>query len=343
VSYPWLFESNFEAGSNAEWDSETDTGSKLDFPHYSALSRIPGMPAPYRGAYCMRIQCGDTNDHTLIEGDIDIATGATRYFRWYMFISENFAATADDNFSIFELQQAAGTQVYVVGITIEADDETCKLWVAEDDTPETTSGNTLPKGRWFTVEVEANVDTGAANGDITVYIDGSEWVSLTTAVQNAAAIGRGVLGTQATAATTTGTILFDQFVMDDARVYGFNERFPTTVKLTKSGHVFVGPGCIEGITILSTNGTADVYDTDTANTNDASARRIALDTGGNFVSNSSVTKFERGCYVSIGGTNPEVEVRLSRKAGQDGGPTAHWSDGAIRTYGQKRNDRPHNV
>ncbi len=343
MAHPFIFEDNWESGGVTAWDSETDTGSKLDVVHYTTLAKIPGMPAPYRGAYCMRIQCGDTNDHTLIEGDIDIATGATRYFRWYMFIAESFAATADDNFSIFELQQAAGTQVYVVGITIEADDETCKVWVAEDDTPETTSANVLPKGRWFTVEVIANVDTGAANGDISVYIDGGEWVSLTTTVQNAAAVGRGVLGTQATAATTTGALLFDQFVMDDAQVYGFNERFPTTVRITKSAHVFVGPGCIESISILSSTGTADVYDTDTANTNDVTAKRIQLDAAGNYLSNEAVVPFQRGCSVSIAGTNPVVEVRLSRKAGQDGGPTAYFSDGAIRTYAQKRTARPLNV
>jgi hypothetical protein len=211
--------------------------------------------------------------------------------------------------------------------------------VAEDDTPETVSGNVLPKGRWFCVEVEANVDTAAANGDITVYIDGTEWVSLATPVQNAAAVGRGVLGTQATLSTTTGTILFDQFVMDDARVYPFNERFPTTVRATKSGHIFVGPGSIESISLISSTGTVSVYDTDTANSNDASSRRIALDAGGNYLSNSELTRFERGCYLSISGTNPEVEVRLSRKAGQDGGPTAYFSDGAIRTYGQKRKAR----
>ena len=340
MAYPWIFESNFEAGTNAEWDSEGDTGSKLDFPHYTTLAAIPGMPAPYRGAYCMRIQCGDTNDHTLIEGDIDIATGATRYFRWYMFISSDFSATADDNFSIFELQQAAGTQVYVVGIQIEADDETCKVWVAENDTPETVSGNVLPKGRWFLVEVVANVDTAAANGDITVYIDGGEWVSLATAVQNAAAVGRGVLGTQATLSTTTGTLLFDQFVMDDAQVYGFNQRFPTTVRLTKSAHVFVGPGAIESISLLSATGTADVYDTDVANTNDASAKRIELDSGGNYVSNDSMTQFDRGCYVVLAGTNPVVEVKLSRTAF---GPTAYFSDGAIRHYASRRTPRPLNV
>lgn len=345
MSFPWVFHSNFAAGTNAEWDSESDTGSLLDFPHYSTLAKIPGMPAPYSGAYCMRIVLGDTNDHVLVEGDIDIATGTTRYFRFPMYIASDLAATANDNFSIFELQQAAGTQVYTVGITITATTDRCALWVGEADTPETTSGIQLPVGKWFVVEVEANVDTAAANGDITVYVDGTEYVSLATPVQNAAAVGRGVYGTQVTAATTTGTLLFGELIMDDARIYPPNERFPTTVRVTKTQTVFVGPGYIEGATILSANGTMDVYDTDTANINDLQAKKVELNTGGNFVSNDGLVYFERGCHVVLGGTNPYGEIKLVRNSAQPGvrGPTAYFSDGAIRLYGSKRVDRPQNI
>lgn len=340
MASPYIFHSNFAAGSAAEWDSESDTGSRLDFPHYTTLAAIPGMPAPYSGAYCMRIRLGDTNDHTLIEGDIDIATGTTSYFRFPLFISNDTAATADDNFSILELQQAAGTQVYVVGLQIEADDEQLKIWVAENDTPETVSTNTMPKGRWCIVEVVANVDTAATNGDISVYVDGGLYVSLATTVQNAAAVGRGALGTQATLSTTTGTLLFGEFIMDDAQLYVPNQRFPDTVRLTKTQSVFVGPGAIDAATILSATGTLDIWDTDTANTNDASAKRIQLDAAGNFVSHDSKVQFLRGCYAVLGGTNPVAEIRLHKGPT---GPTAHWSDGAIKRYASQRKSRAGNV
>lgn len=345
MAFPYIFQANFESGSNAEFDSEADTGSRLDFPHYTTLAAIPGMSAPYSGAYCMRIQCGDTNDHTLIEGDIDIATGATRYFRWQMFISNDFAATADDNFSIFELQQAAGTQVYVVGLTITAATDTLAFWVSETDTPETTGSINAPKGRWFTVEVIANVDTAATNGDITVNIDGGQHVSLATTVQNAAAVGRGALGTQATAATTTGTILIDDFVMDDAQLYPVRERWPHTIRLTKTAHAFVGPGWIESVTLLSSNGTVAVYDTDVANTNDEQSKLIELDQSKSLIGNDTPTYFERGCYVVLTGTNPVAEVKLVRVGRDRGmfGPIAYSSEGAIRNYAQKRADRPGNV
>lgn len=347
MAHPYIFHSNFEAGSNAEWDSETDTGSKLDFPHYSTLARIPGGGTPYSGAYCARIELrpADTNDHTLTEGDIDIATGVTRWFRWAMFLSADFGSTADDNFSILELQQAGGTQVYVVGLTVTAATDAVTVWVAENSTPETTSTVELPKGKWFILEVTANVDTAAANGDITVYLDGGEIVSLATAVQNAAAIGQGVLGTQNTLSTTTGVILIDDFVMDDAQLYVPRQRWPHTIRLTKTAHAFVGPGWIESVTLLSSNGTVAVYDTDVANTNDEQSKLIDLDQSKSLIGNDTPTYFERGCYVVLAGTNPVAEVKLVRTGRERGifGPIAYGGEGAIRNYGYKRADRPGNV
>jgi hypothetical protein len=56
VAFPFLLESNFESGSNAEWTSETDTVSQLDFPHYSELARYPWKTCvPFQGAYCARV------------------------------------------------------------------------------------------------------------------------------------------------------------------------------------------------------------------------------------------------------------------------------------------------
>ena len=68
MAAPVNFASHFDmvaaqVGDGGNWDSEADTGSKLDFPHYSELVRSTGSPVPFRGAYCMRIQPGDTNDH----------------------------------------------------------------------------------------------------------------------------------------------------------------------------------------------------------------------------------------------------------------------------------------
>ena len=123
MAFPFVLESNFEAGTNGEWTSETDTGSQLDFPHISELVGKSGIGQlmPFRGAFCARWVLGaNTTDAFLTSTSIDIADAATSYFRWYMFFATNFAATAADVVSIFKLRQAgAGTVEFTVGINCD--------------------------------------------------------------------------------------------------------------------------------------------------------------------------------------------------------------------------------
>jgi hypothetical protein len=336
MAFPWIFQSNFESGSNAEWDTETDTGSLLDFPHYSTLSTIPGAPAPFRGAYCMRINCGDTNDHTLTEGDIDIADAGTAYFRWYMFVHSNFTATADDIFNIFELQQAGGTVEMSVSMQITAATNLLEIGFG-DGTAQSSFVAWPGRNRWVCVELLATVSTGGA-GVATLFLDGTQ-VQTATSLTQAAAVGQGVLGTQNTLATTTGMLFFDQFVMDDARIYPISNRFPHEVLLTKSGHVFVGQGIIENVSLLSGAGTdcvLSLFDTDVANTNDASNVKLELK---NLSNNELVdpagtpAHFQRGCYVSLSGTTPRAIVKVCQAQG-------YWSDGRIKQHGARRKAAP---
>lgn len=339
MSFPFIFESTFEQGSNAEWDSgsESDTGSLLDFPHYSELAAIPGAPMPYRGAYCMRIKPGDTNDHTLTEGDIDIGDGVTRYFRWYMFVSPDFTATADDTFNIFELQQAGGTVEQSVGMRVTASSNLLEIGVGDGTAP--TNFVPFTRGKWTCVELLSTVSTGGA-GAMTLYIDGGSAIALTSLTQ-AAAVGQGVLGTQDTLATTTGTMYFDQFAMDDARLYPIQERFAPQINVTKSTHIFVGPGAVDGASLLTTasDNTMVLYDTDTAETTTATSVVANLDDAG-ITGVSGPIFFKRGCYATLGGTNPAGIVYLPKSRLEPGvfGPL-HYSHAGMKNYGLTRKSR----
>ncbi len=337
MAFPWIFESNFEVGDNTEWDSETDTGSKLSIAHFSTLANIPGSAMPYRGAYAMLVdlRSGDTNDHTLTEGDIDIADAATRYFRFYLHASKDFTATADDVFNIFELQQVGGTVESSLGMQITAASNLLEIGIGDGTAP--TTFVTFPRGRWVCVELLATISTGGA-GVLTLFLDGSQVATLTT-LTNAAAVGQGVLGTQNTLSTTTGCLVFDQFVMDDARIYPISQRWPEEVLLTKSGHVFVGPGYIENATLLSGAGTdcvLSVYDTDQAKTLDASNVKLELK---NVANNDPVdpagvpVQLNRGCYVVLSGTTPRAMIKVSRTQ-------VYGSEGRIRQYGMERRNTP---
>lgn len=341
MAFPYNFQSNFEGGVLTEWDSTT--GSFISAPHYSKLAGIPGMPAPYKGAFCMMVDLrgGTTADQTVTEADIAIADAATRYFRFAIYPGPNFTATADDVFNIFELQQTGGTVEMSLGMRVTAATNLLEIGVGDGTAPSSYVG--IQRGRWTIVELEATVSTGGS-GTMTLYLDGAQKIALTTLTQ-AAAVGKGVFGTQDTLATTTGILLFDDFLMDDARLYPPNERFPSTVRVTKTRHIFVGPGWIESATILATNAQMTIYDSDSAGSLDGQSAVITLDTGGNkFVSNDSPTYFERGCYVVLAGTNPFGEVKLVRSGGDRGvfGPVCN-NDANIRNHGFKRKPRILNV
>jgi hypothetical protein len=108
----------------------------------------------------------------------------------------------------------------------------------------------------------------------------------------------------------------DQFVQDDLRIYPIVDRFPRQLLMTKSGHVFVGPGMIENASLLSGAGTDNVlsiYDTNRANTN--SSLKVGLElknvTASDIVDPAGVpVNVARGCYVVLTGTNPRAMINI---------------------------------
>ena len=337
MAFPWIFESNFEQGTNGEWDSESDTGSLLDFPHYSTLSNRDTAPVPYRGAYCMRIRPGDTNDHTVTEGDIDIADQATAFFRWYLFVSSDFTATADDVFSIFELQQAGGTVESTVGMQITAATNLLEIGIGDGTAP--SSYVSFPRNKWVCVELQAKISTTGV-GTLTLFLDESEVIALTS-LTNAAAVGTGVLGTQLTLSTTGvgGGIYFDQFVMDDLRIYGLPIRYPESLLMTKTGHAFVGTGQVLNASLLSgaaTDNVLQIIDTDQNNTTHVGRMKLELKnvTNNDMVDPAGVpVDVQRGCYVVLTGTNPRAMISIGHAQG-------YYSKGRIKQHGVQWKNTP---
>lgn len=339
MAHPWIFESNFEAGTNAEWDSETDTGSLLDFPHFSKLARWERVGMPYHGAFCMRVQMGDTNDHTLIEGDIDIADTVTRYSSFYLNIALDAGATSDDTFNIYEVQGTANAVENAVGLRVTA--ATDKFEIGVGNTAPTVFAS-ISKGVWHHVELVSVIQTGGT-GTATLWLDGAQVAQVTTLTNTA--VLRGVLGTQDTLSTTTGTILFDEFRFDDGQIYPNRNRWATQRTFTKNAHFFVGPGSISSVTLLEGT-TCHLYDTDTANVNDAQGFVVEL-TSSTHTSATGPFTFDRGCYVVLTGTTPRASITLVHGAEicVEMGVTkpVFYSEAGMRHYGLVRNPRPQNV
>jgi hypothetical protein len=148
-----------------------------------------------------------------------------------------------------------------------------------------------------------------------------------------------VLGTQDTLATTTGALYFDQFVMDDTRIYGIPIQYPEEVHMTKTGHIFVGAGRIDNVTLLSGAGTdcvAQLYDTDVNNTNHVGRLKLELRNiaSGEMVDPAGVpVDVQRGAYLVLSGTTPRAIVKIGRAQG-------YFSQGRIKQHGAERKGAP---
>lgn len=342
MAFPFIVENNFETGTvSDEWDSETDTASQLDIAHYTELARYPWPTcAPYQGAYAGRaVLSGGTADAFFVDGECNVALDARNYFAFPIWLSPDFTASADDTVNILELVASATAEV-TFGLRVVAATDVINFGIGET-APTSWSSLAIERGVWYWVELDVTLDDGASNdGTIDIYITkAGEPAATAVAATQVASLDQGAitdarLGVQDHLATTTGVILFGGLYQDDARIYPMTRRYETTKTLTKSGHVFVGNGCIENITLLSGAGTdnvVQVYDTDIADTNDPSQVKLELK---NTANNETVdpagvpVTIIRGAYVSLSGTNPRAKIKISK--------VSCFSDANTRSYAHRR-------
>ena len=340
MAFPFVAEENFEDGTLGIFDSETDTTSRLDFPHYSDLAAIPGLPGPFSGAFCMRVDLavGTTNAFLTETGTWDIAAAASLHIAFDFFVSSDITMANTDEFTILQLIETGAAVEAGIFINFTTANG-LRIGIGETAA---TSLLPLTTGVWHKVEFEVTIDDGGSNdGVIDLRLDGSAATQVTALDQNA--ITSGTLGVVSQdAGTTAGVLLFDNVITDDGRVFPTSIRFPNTRLLTKSGHAFVGAGRLDGVTMLSggaTDNVLSVFDTDVGNTSDASkvVAELKNDANNSLVrSDHDDIHVQRGCFISMSGTNPRALVRIKFAP-------AYGSDGAIRTLGAARQPTPGDV
>lgn len=338
MAYPFIFESNFEGGVYTEWDTKTDTDGAVSFPNYRTLA-AEGLE-PFSGAHCMKLKVGlGTNDATVTEGDMNIAAAATAYVRFNMCIGKGFWATANNTINILEMQQAGATIEALFGMRIvySAGDATDVINFGIGETAVSSwSTEEVERGVWYSIELALTVDNnGSDDGTIDLYVTKGR-DSAPTAVSctqvaslDQGAIGQGVFGVQGHKTTTHGTILLDNLVMDDARVYPQSARYPETPLLTKTAHAFVGSGKIDSITLLSGNGTDNVckvYDTDVASTTGRLVAELGNTVTYETIRHRSPIHVSKGAYCVLSGTGPRALVQIAY---------APHSAGAVRSLGSR--------
>jgi len=338
LSFPFLSENGFEAGTLGHFDTEVDTESRLDFPHYTTLAATPGRGLPYRGAYCMRVELandGSPADAYVQEtGSWDLSASGSIFFRLMFFLSADAVMANNDEFAIVQLWSGTNTAeggAYINFTTANG----FRVGIGETSA---SSFKPLTLGVWHCLELKFVVDSGGPNdGTIDAWLDGAAFTQVTGLDQGAITSGVvGVLGQDA--GTTKGWLLFDDIIADDARIFPPTSRFPQQVLLTTSGHLFVGAGEIEKIDLLSGSATDNVlaiFDTDRAYTSDASNVVVEMK---NVANNERVglwdtpIRVQRGAYVALSGTNPRALAKIKWCYTQ--------SDGGLRTYALSRTPNP---
>jgi hypothetical protein len=338
MSFPFIFEANFDTGASSgdSFDSLTDVEGVVTYRSYPVLSTYSvtdiGPIAPYRGAYVVEWDLsGDANDHTFIEGDIDIADTVTRYSRFYVFFGKDFRATVTDIFNLYEVQGTANAVEGVVGFRITAGTNVIEIGTGQV-APTTFASNPIPKGQWVCVELVSNIRT-AGTGTSDVWVDGSLAASVTTLTNTA--VLRGVLGVQNQLATTLGHLFVDAFVFDDTQIGRILDRYAETVLVTKSIHVCLGASEILNVTLLpgtGTNSVLKIWDTDIAMLEDENtvvAHLFNLTASEPPIDLADVPLcVKRGAYVQLSGTAPRALVHIGKSQG-------HYSVGRVRQHGSK--------
>lgn len=334
---PYIHESNFEIGTTGEWDSETtDTLNRLNVRHYSFLAREDvtkvGPIAPYQGAYCLEIICGgETDAHQLLEGDHDAADTARVFCRFKLFIGNDFTATADDIFNIYEFRSAAAIE-RAVSLRITAATGAINIGVGKV-AGTVWYGEALQRGRWYNVEAEVLISTiGSGTGD--VYLDDTDAASITGLTDLAQTTGS--LGTNNVLSTTSGHLYFDKLVFDNLSAGLIADRYPEQAWLSKTTHVCLGQSELLNVTLMQGAGTDNslkIYDTDSATTGDSNlvAELYNLTANEPPIDLADVPlNVKRGAYVVLAGTAPRALVHIGRSQG-------YTSHGRVRQLGAKRN------
>lgn len=319
MAFPYLMSENFDAGSRGVFDAETDSTSILDFPHYTELSRTGA--APYRGSYCMRVKpAGGTTSAYLQENTaLDQAGAATVFYRWYVYLGRDFSMAGTDKFSIFEAESVADTTTeYACGFDISSG--TVRFWMAETSaaSASTLSLGTLAEARdkWYCIELKSVLDNAGNNdGTLDGWVNGAPLTQITALDQGAIVdVKLGIIGLDA---TTTGTILFDQFDADDGRLFPYRDRFPAVNGWVHAAQeqVLVGPGrfaiAFTGTAAAGSN-TMTVYDTDRFAALTDPTPLIALTNAAQyeFMPGHDIFQVNRGAYVVIAGTAAQAFVSL---------------------------------
>ena len=335
MAFPFISESGFESGGTLtvapdHWDALSPSPfTRATFAHYSEMAAIPGLPAPWRGAFAFVTNLAtNTTDHYVREDTAwDVAFTTRQFFRFNLFVSADTVMANNDEFFLLQIRSAAAVESCVVLNFTTANGFRIGFGQAGG-----TNFVGFSLGAWHSIELNFLCSTAVtANGTVDLTVDGGPGTQITGITNLAVTEGRvGVLSQDA--GTTKGFVVIDDVMSDDLTMPVPSIRWPRSVLMTTTGHAFVGPGCIQWARLMSgaaTDNVLSIFDSDVGST-DASKLVLELkNTANNQLIDGSVAgeiRVERGCFVTLAGTNPRGLIDIEPDC-------AFGSDGSVRDYG----------
>ena len=317
MALPLEFFKSFEMGTKGNFDSETDTGNRLDFPHAKDIAPV----MPYRGAYCMRINLGKNSSDAYLEEGVSWPDQTDRFGRFRIFVGNDVQFGNDaDHVTLLQFYSSTSTKEARVLLARLDPLGVCLVTQMEGDT--WGFGNWLPQlkitlGKWITVEFEQWVD--AALGFVSVKFAGAG--NAPSARFPEGTITKFRLGAIDQSGDITGTIYIDDFAIDEDRLYEDNSAHNGALSggsmfFVQSGFAFLGAGEIESVSLVdggSGNCRLKIYDTAEPTAKPLGSLRDSLATLSNNATEQSRHRgfrVTRGAYVELSGTNPQAIVRL---------------------------------
>ena len=331
------FAENFELGTRGAFDGETDTGSLLDFPHYTELAR--SGHAPYRGAYCMRLRlAGATDAYVQEDSAYDLAAAAVHFTSAYFYLGKNFVMADTDKFALFNLESVADTTV-IAACGLDRSGTDIRLWFAATNA---SAAQTIVLGtmaqavnKWYHVELRLDIDAGGGNdGTIDGYLNGVAFGSQITGIDQGAGVDA-KWGAITVDAGTSGTLLLDQIQLTIAggtQIYPYRERYTPQNRWGgkfAQDHPIIGPGEFSAaVTGTGTNAVLTLYDTDGVPNGLEPIATIRNVSANEFVPGHDVFRVNHGLYYTVAGTNAEPSFSITR--------ATNMSDGSLINYGQHK-------
>lgn len=324
MGFPFAFHENFEAGTKGSFTGETDSGNRLDFPGPQQFKHDMLAVFPHRGGYCARINLGKNSSPATLDYTVSWAADATNYMRFEFMVGEDVQIGNDTTDYLDILSFESGSATLEGQLTLSRIEPAGMVLGLRDGSGSIQGYLSVTPGDWICIEVQVDVDAGAGNDGSIIVWRGDERIKITNLDQ--AALNNVRFGALNQTGDFTGHIYFDEVIIDEARLYpdysAHNLHLDwQTMPIFKSGFAFIGQGTIQGVQLIgNAAGTlveVKIYDTDDILCAEHMKKEHLTTTAASSVAYSQslgagqpLFHVQRGCYVALSGTDPQVLLRM---------------------------------